>query len=106
VCIDRAPTDSEQKTTLPARRALQAGGEEKKVSFRRIYNLRFLSLLLFKISAPSVLSAVKSIPDQRHFIHDIVAADLGIMHADFSVCGQASRFDRFSVGIGVGDVLA
>jgi hypothetical protein len=43
VCIDRAPPDSEQKIT-------------KK---RRIYNLRFLRLLLFKISAPSALSAVK-----------------------------------------------
>jgi hypothetical protein len=42
--------------------ALRAGSEENNVSFRRTYKLRFLrllSLLLFIISAPSVLSAVK-----------------------------------------------
>ena len=42
--------------------ALRAGSEENKVFLRRAYNLRFLrllSLLLFIISAPSGLSAVK-----------------------------------------------
>jgi hypothetical protein len=53
-CI-KAPTASSRAS---AKRNRGKVLKEKKVSFRRIYNLRSLSLLLFMISAPSVLSAV------------------------------------------------
>jgi hypothetical protein len=50
VCIDRAPTDSEQKIT-----------KKRKFLSDEPTNLRFLSLLLFMISTPSVLLSCKFI---------------------------------------------
>jgi hypothetical protein len=51
-------------------------------------------------------SNVRLVSDQRYFIRHVVSADFGVMDTDLAIGGQAGGFDRFSIGVGVGDVLA